>query len=282
MMFTTVLADPPWPPWQGRGQGVTRSKVKRGTRDVPYQTMSIEEVCRMSNIYTTVLADPGWRYDDNLTMSDVKRGATSRYTTMSTDAICALAERHAASLTIAGHAIADDVFLWLWVTNPFILNGDGVRVCRAWGFEPKQLVPWVKGRIDCDAEVMNDDAECTCGGQDDGLHGKSCATRTLIRRPRLVCRTGLGHYTRGVTEHLILATRGRPKRLVRSHGEDGLIVAPEEAFILEPPTAHSRKPEAQYAKIERVCPGPYLELFATRRRDGWTSWGDQLPSLFEH
>ena len=201
-------------------------------------------------MYTTVLADPGWKYNDNLTMSAAnKRGATSRYTTLSTLDIMALAASSHADprkpgLSIADHEIADDAFLWLWVTNPFLLNGDGVRVCRALGFEPKQLVPWIKGRID-------------------PARG-------------LVCRTGLGHYTRGVTEHLILGTRGRPKKLIKSRGEDGLILAEEEAFILEPPTVHSRKPTEQYAKIERLCPGPYLELFATQRRKGWTSWGNAL------
>ena len=219
----------------------------------------------MSSVYTTVLADPGWKYDDNLTMSATnRRGATSRYATMSTPDICALAaSSHADArkpgLSIAGHEIADDAFLWLWVTNPFLLGGDGVRVCEAWGFEPKQIIPWVKGRIV--VENVHDAPGYLKG--------------------RLICRTGLGHYTRGVTEHLILGTRGKATKLVKYKGENGLIVAPEEAFILEPPSVHSRKPEEQYAKIERVCPGPYLEMFATKRRAGWTSWGDALPLELE-
>lgn len=40
---------------------------------------------------------------------------------------------------------------------------------------------------------------------------------------------------------------------------------------------HSAKPDAFYALVERVSPGPYLEMYARRRRDGWTSLGDELP-----
>ena len=30
--------------------------------------------------------------------------------------------------------------------------------------------------------------------------------------------------------------------------------------------------------VERVSPGPYLELFARRRRHGWTAWGNEIDS----
>jgi N6-adenosine-specific RNA methylase IME4 len=42
--------------------------------------------------------------------------------------------------------------------------------------------------------------------------------------------------------------------------------------------AHSAKPEALQDLAERLSPGPRLELFARRRRAGWTCWGDQLPT----
>jgi MT-A70 len=41
---------------------------------------------------------------------------------------------------------------------------------------------------------------------------------------------------------------------------------------------HSRKPVAVYDLIARCSPGPYLELFARDRRDGWTQWGDELDT----
>lgn len=39
---------------------------------------------------------------------------------------------------------------------------------------------------------------------------------------------------------------------------------------------HSAKPDEFYALVERVSPGPYHEMFARRRRPGWTAEGDQL------
>ena len=45
-----------------------------------------------------------------------------------------------------------------------------------------------------------------------------------------------------------------------------------------PRRRHSEKPDDFYRLVERVSPGPYLEMFARRRRDGWDAMGDQLPS----
>lgn len=77
---------------------------------------------------------------------------------------------------------------------------------------------------------------------------------------------GLGYWGRGQTEQAFLFTRGSPRRL--SAGVRKLIVAPRRA--------HSRKPGEQYERIEALCAGPYVELFARQRRPGWDAWGDQL------
>ena len=39
---------------------------------------------------------------------------------------------------------------------------------------------------------------------------------------------------------------------------------------------HSEKPEAFQTLVESVSPGPYLEMFARRKRPGWQSWGNEL------
>ena len=41
---------------------------------------------------------------------------------------------------------------------------------------------------------------------------------------------------------------------------------------------HSRKPDETYQLIEDCSPGPYLELFARERIEGWTQWGDEVDS----
>jgi N6-adenosine-specific RNA methylase IME4 len=49
--------------------------------------------------------------------------------------------------------------------------------------------------------------------------------------------------------------------------------------ILAPVREHSRKPDEVYARIERFCAGPRLDLFARQRREGWTIYGDQTSKF---
>jgi N6-adenosine-specific RNA methylase IME4 len=44
-----------------------------------------------------------------------------------------------------------------------------------------------------------------------------------------------------------------------------------------PRRRHSEKPSEFFSLVERVSPGPYLEMFARTRRPGWDAMGDQLP-----
>jgi N6-adenosine-specific RNA methylase IME4 len=78
---------------------------------------------------------------------------------------------------------------------------------------------------------------------------------------------GQGYWTRANPEDCWLATRGNPKRLF----------ADVRQLVTAPVMEHSRKPDEIYARIERLVAGPYLELFARRPRDGWVSWGNELP-----
>lgn len=81
-------------------------------------------------------------------------------------------------------------------------------------------------------------------------------------------RLGLGVYLRNSTEHVLFATRGRAPVAYRS----------QPTWLNAPVQDHSHKPEEQYAVIERISPGPYLELFARRRQPGWHVWGNQIDS----
>jgi N6-adenosine-specific RNA methylase IME4 len=79
-------------------------------------------------------------------------------------------------------------------------------------------------------------------------------------------RFGLGQYLRNQTEHLLLGVRGRAPIQFRGQG----------TWLYAPVQEHSHKPEEQYAVIERCSPGPYLELFARRKRPGWAVWGNEV------
>jgi len=81
--------------------------------------------------------------------------------------------------------------------------------------------------------------------------------------------TGMGYYTRANTEPCLLAVRGRMPVAVHD----------VQALIVSPVREHSRKPDEQYSKIERLYPGgPYLEMFARRSRPGWDVWGNEVDS----
>ena len=86
-------------------------------------------------------------------------------------------------------------------------------------------------------------------------------------------RLGLGgrYQLRNATEQLLFCTRGRAPLGSRS----------QPTWFNAPVQEHSRKPAEQFAIIERVSPGPYLELFARRRPESnqpWAVWGDQVAS----
>jgi N6-adenosine-specific RNA methylase IME4 len=79
---------------------------------------------------------------------------------------------------------------------------------------------------------------------------------------------GMGYWLRGGAEVSLLATRGHPKRLDR--GVRQLILEPRRRG------QHSRKPDRIYDDLKCLTAGPYVELWATHARPGWSSWGDQI------
>lgn len=220
----------------------------------------------MSN-FQVVLADPPWNYSDKLRMSDVARGSADQYETMSDVEIARLSTRidvtnHAGNGKeiahhIAGFRIKDDAVLFMWTTNSFLIDGTSAGLCRVWGFKPKQLITWVKTKAEHISGVENL-VDSFLGPYD----SKAITMDSL--------QFGMGHYTRGVTEHLILATKGKCTKLVKAKNIRNAFFAPRRK--------HSQKPDEQYAIIESLFDGPYLELFAREQREGWTAWGQELKS----
>lgn len=76
-------------------------------------------------------------------------------------------------------------------------------------------------------------------------------------------RIGVGHWLRNVTEHCILAVRGKP--VVELKNQSTMLRAPRRE--------HSRKPDEFYTLVESLCPGSKLDIFARSERRGWTAWG---------
>ncbi len=81
---------------------------------------------------------------------------------------------------------------------------------------------------------------------------------------------GVGFYFRNVTELLLFGIRGSMRTLAPGRRQVNIIRTRKEE--------HSRKPQESYRLIEQCSPGPFLELFARERVEGWCQWGDQVDS----
>lgn len=84
---------------------------------------------------------------------------------------------------------------------------------------------------------------------------------------------GVGFYFRNVTELILFGIKGRLRTHQPGRTQVNVIVTRKQE--------HSRKPDELYSIIEACSPGPYLELFARKKVDGWTSWGDQAETYEE-
>ena len=169
--------------------------------------------------YRTIVADPPWHYE--FRKNDETHRSRAPYGTMTVPELLGMP---------VGLWSDTDAHLYLWVTNAYIAEGH--QIAKAWGFEVKTVITWVKGRIE--------------GG-------------------RLIQHLGTGNYYRGSTEHILFARKG--SLAVLSHDVTTAFVAPR--------TDHSEKPAAFYDMVERMSPGPYLDVFARKQRFMWDSFGNE-------
>ena len=84
--------------------------------------------------YRVIVADPPWAYH-NRAEDPSHRGACP-YPQMGIAKICAL------GVASIAH---EDGLLWLWTTNAHLEHA--FPIARAWGFEPKTVLTWVKNRM---------------------------------------------------------------------------------------------------------------------------------------
>lgn len=144
-----------------------------------------------------------------------------------------------------GDLAADDCALFMWTCWPVL--PDALELGAAWGFQYKTCAfDWTKTRAKAHA-------------------------RFTFLDDTTNWHFGMGYWTRANTEPCLLFTRGNPERLARNVRQ----------LIVSPVREHSRKPDDQYARIERLVCGPYLELFARHKRNGWQSWGNEIVSDIE-
>jgi N6-adenosine-specific RNA methylase IME4 len=106
-----------------------------------------------------------------------------------------------------------------------------------------------------------------------GFEYKTNLVWEKIRRDGLPDGRGVGFYFRNVTELILFGVRGPGARtLMPARRQVNLIRTVKRE--------HSRKPDELFPIIEACSPGPYLELFARGRREGWVLWGDQANQTY--
>ena len=93
-----------------------------------------------------------------------------------------------------------------------------------------------------------------------------------IEGGRLIQHIGLGHFYRNTTEHVLFCVRG--KLDTKCHDIPTAFVAERHA--------HSEKPAAFYDMVQRMSPGPYLDVFARKQRFGFDTWGDEAFDFRTH
>ena len=123
--------------------------------------------------YSAIISDPPWRYGSPRALVGnggrgshgaskiIQADVNQHYPTMTLDelkSLCIPASKNA--------------ILFMWVTNPFLCDGSGADVVKAWGFTPKTVLTWVKRKKDGSPSMKT------------------------------------GHWFRSASEHLIFAVRG--------------------------------------------------------------------------
>jgi N6-adenosine-specific RNA methylase IME4 len=188
---------------------------------IPEPSPAQDFATKVSGLYSTILADPPWRFDNRTGKMAPEHQRLLRYPTIDLQEICEIPVSRVA---------AANSHLYLWVPNALL--AEGLQVMRQWGFTYKSNIVWYKIRKD--------------GGPD----GR-----------------GVGFYFRNVTELVLFGIRGQMRTLAPGRRQTNIIATQKRE--------HSRKPDQIYDIIEDCSPGPYLELFARFRREGWHQWGNE-------
>jgi N6-adenosine-specific RNA methylase IME4 len=87
--------------------------------------------------FSTVMADPPWRFVNRTGKMAPEHRRLNRYGTLTTDDICALP---------VADVVTEPAHLYLWVPNALL--PDGLKVMEAWGFSYKSNIIWHKIRKD--------------------------------------------------------------------------------------------------------------------------------------
>lgn len=222
------------------------------------RVFSLREAMKPAHV---LCADPAWLFDDKLPGGT--RGAGSQYREQHVDNI--VGRKH---FEFEWPSLADDCVLFLWRVGS--QQQEALDVVGGWEFDVKGEIVWNKltkkglpwfgmGRIQRQAH-------------------ETCLVATRGRSANVVINRGI----RSTFEAKVPTyEKGHPKigqPIVDKHGVPKLHKTSGKPLLVKVGDyVHSAKPEEFYTQIvEKMCRGPYVELFGRRTRPGWDVRGNQV------
>jgi N6-adenosine-specific RNA methylase IME4 len=223
--------------------------------------------------YQCIVIDPPWSFSDGLKQSEVRRGASSNYNTMTIDNLCSLPVRELAD--------PDGCILALWCVGSQMQ--EALTVMKSWGFEQKQTYVWVKTKkepLEQVADIVSDaivafDKLTSFERPAIKSLKKTIGNKVLSYKDKLtdMLGFGMGHLFRQTHELCLIGINntGIYKR-VENKSQRSVCFATNEG--------HSIKPEVFQDSLEALFGDQEVnkcELFGRRKREGWDVVGNQCP-----
>ncbi len=201
--------------------------------------------------YRTIVADPPWPCHA-MRRANVLRG--EHYATMTLDEIAALPVSDLAT---------ENAHLYVWAVLPMM--AEAYDVVRGWGFAPVTMLTWCKPGPGLGGGYRGNTEHLIVARRGEAFYNPTCATCGGRARGSRKCGCAVPEW------------RYRGERTV--YARQFAAVA-EGTWYAASRREHSAKPDLFLDLIERMEPGPYLEMFARRNRLGWDTWGNEaLPHI---
>lgn len=243
----------------------------------------------LSPPYSTIVADPPWHYDNVHAAWGDNPARPMPYSTMTNDEISRLPVMELA---------APGAHLYLWTTNQHIWAARDIAI--GWGFDPAQVLVWAKPPAgDGPGGIFANTTEFVVYAR------RSVVAKRQVQRAGAAIRAAREAAGLNRSELHRLVRGGRPTGIVFRWEDDDCLPGVEDWERLcdaipalrqverpyVPPAPrkercridstwwqwprgpHSVKPPAFLDIVEKVSPGPYVELFARAPRLGWDHHG---------
>lgn len=211
--------------------------------------------------FRVIVADPPFKLDDELKMSDVKRGASSNYPVLDLEAIKNLEVKKLA---------AKDSLLVLWV--PSAILQDGLDIMKNWGYSHKQTAIWVKTKKSPLKKIIKDFNKWK--KQNKNSHELTLEDFILNFNLNDILGFNLGRMFRQTHEICLIGTKGKIYDKMKNRSQ-------RSVHIHQSLNKHSQKPETLQDQLDIIFPKvKKLELFARRDRKGWVCVGNESPSFW--